>query len=194
MVLTTQEITDAYNTALIDGHADPVGLLARMKVLSGFDPDAADESRGLSGLAMLSSADSGIYDINTLLGQVRAAVALDVANHAEYGNVEEMHLSSHFTAQEVRDRGTKTKMFLDSIDKARSVVASIVGADGSDEATSNEALRAAISRDSTVHYSNVFTVGGGDANKNKNLPEPDIDQGKEDLIRKVVEMMENYDG
>ena len=102
MKLTPTQLRLNYKSIIqAAGHPDPIGLMARILLLSEGDPDFID-IQGRMGLLPLT-AEQGmqvqVTDVQSLQGNLLAAIALDKMYFAQYGTIKDMIIATHSNDQ-----------------------------------------------------------------------------------------------
>lgn len=118
--LTAQELQDVYNAMVKPiGHPDPVGFMARALLRSGGDPDyiGVDGTMGFLPLdADRALAELGALDVQSLEGNIGAALAADVQNLEKAGTLRGMMILTHDGDE---NPSPETQAMLDDLDAAK---------------------------------------------------------------------------
>ena len=126
MELSTDELRDVYDVMVRpQGHPDGIGFMARALLLSGGDPDHIDIN-GKQGFIPLDPdatlATIGVMDVQSLEGNVSAAIAMDIQNMQAVRSVEDMIVATHDGINRVGNPTKETQAVLDDLDEAREEV------------------------------------------------------------------------
>lgn len=127
MEATNEQVQSIYQLALNKGHPDPLGFVARLRVLTNLDHDHPGPGIGIAALEKGTSP--GANDITSIEGNIVAAVELDVENYAELTSIPDMHVAAALGAMELRKKTVsgKRKGFEGKLKSARREIASKLG-------------------------------------------------------------------
>lgn len=98
MKLSNKELRTLYQSIIqVSGHPDPMGLMARILLLTEGDPNYMDAKGRLGMLPLYPEQGMSvqIQDVQSMEGNLMAAIALDKQYFANYGTIKDMVIATH---------------------------------------------------------------------------------------------------
>lgn len=123
MQLNTEQLRDVYEAMVKPvGHPDPLGFMARAILTSEGDPDYIDIN-GTQGFIPLDPDRAieqiGVLEVQSLEGNIGAALALDIEHIERFGNSTDMIVATHDGLERVGNPTPETKEMLEALPEAR---------------------------------------------------------------------------
>lgn len=126
MELSADQLRDLYGAMIRPiGHPDPIGFVARALLLTDGDPDYIDinDKQGFIPLDPdRVMQELGAMDVQSLEGNVSAALAMDIQNLERFGTMEDAIVATHDGAESVGSPSEETRQMLDDLPEAREEV------------------------------------------------------------------------
>lgn len=124
MILPTEELLNVYEGVVKPfGHPDPLGFMTRALLTSEGDPDyiAVDGRRGFLPIQPeLALEMTGASEVQSLQGNLVAALTIDRMFFEKLRSVERMIIATHYGEENVIDEPTgKHKQFIEDINDGR---------------------------------------------------------------------------
>lgn len=185
-----EDISNIYEIAANSGHPDPLGFVARLNVISGLDQNHSGEGIGIAGLR----APSDEYDINTIEGNIFAAIAADAQAFNVDADIQRMHAIAALGREEAtKEKSTKRTRFLTKLEKSRKEMAFRLGigdvGENSEIEQESSQLAAKVARREAVVFDGTVPVRDPIAEAFGNEVAASTDPARERDIRAIMDIM-----